>query len=229
MVRNMKRWTNILLVYIALGAVLLIIARGLLPVMGLSGVEGELVQRLAELTPILLVITAGSVVLIALNLKRQSKFSRRLVEEGADLNEEFFIVGAIEEPRLNTQVFPEQAYAYQGAELQSDGNVFNGGNESAEELSWEQTPDPDISAMNDETESWKQEMAVIASISASGTATGAANGPASGPADLPANIPMNTPINGSTTGIGAGPKRRADHRSERGAERRDRLRTKRRD
>ncbi len=40
MVLNMKR-IDVFLVYVVLGAVLLIIARYLLPVMGLAGVEGR--------------------------------------------------------------------------------------------------------------------------------------------------------------------------------------------
>src|SRR5262245_54694831 len=108
----MKRWTNILLVYIALGAVLLILARAVLPATGLAVVDGELVQSLAVLTPYLLAGVACAVGLIAINLIRQSRLSRRMVQEGADWEEEFFIVGAIPEPGLNTQSLTEQAVAY---------------------------------------------------------------------------------------------------------------------
>ncbi|MCI0389259.1 MAG: tetratricopeptide repeat protein [Acidobacteria bacterium] len=167
----MKRWTNILLVYIALCAVLLIIARGLLPVMGLAGVDGELVQSLAVLTPYLLAGAASAAALITFNLIRQSRLSRRLVENSADWDEEFFIVGAIEEPRGKTQVFPEQSVAYR-TEPQSDRDGFSDG------LSWEQSPEPDFSALN-ESEAWKREMAVAASMPQSGTQSGPKSGPKS--------------------------------------------------
>src|SRR5262245_44651140 len=169
MVRNMKRWTNIFLVYIALGAVLLIIARGFLPAMGLARVEGELVRSLAQLTPVLLAITAGAVCLIAFNLKRQSRRARKFAEEGAGLDEEFFIVGAIDEPAPpQPQVFPEQSIAYQ-AEPQSDRNVFSDG------LSWEQSPEPDVSAV-DESEDWNREIAVAAPMPKPVMENGAENG-----------------------------------------------------
>ncbi|HKQ78671.1 MAG TPA: tetratricopeptide repeat protein [Blastocatellia bacterium] len=151
----MKRWTNILLVYIALGAVLLIIARGMLPVMGLAGVDGELVRSLGVLTPYLMAGAAGAIGLIAFNLIRQSRIPRGVIEDGANWNEEFFIVGAIEEPQRKPQVFPEQSIAYQ-AENSSDRNIF------ADGLGWEHLPEPDFSAVN-ESESWKQEMALATS------------------------------------------------------------------
>ncbi|MCG3161519.1 MAG: hypothetical protein JMDDDDMK_02702 [Acidobacteria bacterium] len=135
-VLNMKR-TNVLLVYVVLGAVLLIFARLLLPVMGLAGVEGELVQPLVKLTPALLAVIVVAVTLIAFDLKRQSKLAAkrttRLVEEAENWSDDFIIGAEIEQPRARTQVFPEQSFVYQNeaqlAEAQpAHSGHFNGDN-----------------------------------------------------------------------------------------------------
>lgn len=120
----MKR-IDVFLVYVALGAVLLMIARYLLPVMGLAGVEGELVQPLVKLTPALLAISVMAVALITFDLKRQSRLAvkrtTRLVEEAENWSDDFIIGAEIEQPRHKTQVFPEQFIAYQ-AEAQQSGD-----------------------------------------------------------------------------------------------------------
>ncbi|MGE0128342.1 MAG: tetratricopeptide repeat protein [Blastocatellales bacterium] len=176
----MKR-INVLLVYIALGAVLLIFARFLLPVMGLAGVEGELVQPLVRLTPALLALIAGSVALIAFDLKRQSKLaakqSKRLVEEAESWSDDFIIGGAIEQPRLKTQIFPDQSFVHQ-AETQQGHNGYSNGRSS------EQLPEP-VFAATIENEDWNQAgvaaIAVSNSLGGNGGGNGSGNGPRNGP------------------------------------------------
>src|SRR5215475_11240739 len=81
LVRKMSRWINVFLVYVLLGAVILILARVLLPVIGLGAVAGELIQPLVRLTPILLAVSLAAITLITFNLRRQTKLARRWVEE----------------------------------------------------------------------------------------------------------------------------------------------------
>ncbi len=126
----MRRWTTILLVYVALGALLLVVARFLLPVMGLGGVEGEWVQPLVKLSPAAFAVFIGSVGLIFLNLKREAKLAikqaKRLVEEAENWSDDFVIGQEIEPRRLEVQVFPEQSPSYQArAESGGDGHSEN--------------------------------------------------------------------------------------------------------
>src|SRR5262245_58349899 len=104
MVLNMKRWTTIFLVYITLGAVLLIMASLLLPMMGLAGAEEEFIQPLARFTPGLFLLSAGAMALIVFDLKRQSRLaaeqSKRPIEEAENWSDERVIGAEIERPRL---------------------------------------------------------------------------------------------------------------------------------
>src|SRR5262249_23014663 len=120
----------------------------------------------------------GAVCLIAFNLKRQSRLARKFAEERANSDEEFFIVGAIEDPAPpKPQVFPAQSIAYHAehrpdayqAVPQSDSNGFSDG------LSWEQSPEPDFSAV-DESEDWNREIAVAAPMPNPVMENGAENG-----------------------------------------------------
>src|SRR5215470_2943639 len=108
MVRKMSRWINVVLVYVLLGAVLLIIARALLPIIGLGGIAGELIQPLTKLTPILVAISLAAITLITFNLKLQTKLAKKWVEEAGDWDEAF-VIGAVVEPSdprtsLNTEL-----------------------------------------------------------------------------------------------------------------------------
>src|SRR5262245_53953816 len=148
----MKRWINIFLVDITLVAALLIFARFLLPVIGMAGIEDDLVQPLAKLTPVLLAISLVAMTLIVFDLKRQSKLAtrqaRRLVEGPENWSDDFIIGAAIEPPRLKTQVFPEQSAVYQ-AEAQRGRNGFSDGvshNGFSDVVSLEQPPEPVFTA-----------------------------------------------------------------------------------
>src|SRR5262249_6394631 len=81
LVRKMSRWINVVLVYVLLGAILLIITRALLPIIRLGGMAGELYQPLANLTPILLAISLAAITLITFNLRRQTRLAKKLSEE----------------------------------------------------------------------------------------------------------------------------------------------------
>src|SRR5262245_55009975 len=100
MVRKMSRWINVVLVYVLLGAVLLIITRALLPIIRLSGMAGELYQPLANLTPILLAISLTAITLITFNLRRQTKLAKKLSEEAEILGAES-IIGDVESSNIN--------------------------------------------------------------------------------------------------------------------------------
>jgi tetratricopeptide (TPR) repeat protein len=95
-----------------MGALLLVAARFLLPVMGLAGVEGELVQPLAKLLPASLAIFIGSVALIVFDLKRQTKLAarraKRLVEEAELWSEDFVIGEEVESPQRDALFFQDQ-------------------------------------------------------------------------------------------------------------------------
>ncbi len=151
----MKKWTNIFLVDIALSAVLLILARFLLPLLDLAGVEGELVQPLARLTPILLAVSASAVALLAFDLKRQSRLateqSKRLDLEAESWRNEFIIEAEIDLPRPKTQRFPEQPFvsrmeASSGRDGRTNGRSLERGSE------------PIYTAVI-ENEKWNREMA----------------------------------------------------------------------
>src|SRR5215475_10795884 len=77
LVRKMSRWINVILVYVLLGAVLLILARVLLPIMGLCAFAEELIQPLARLTLVLLAISLASITLITFSLRLQTKLARK--------------------------------------------------------------------------------------------------------------------------------------------------------
>src|SRR5215813_13392577 len=81
LVRKMSRWINVVLVYILLGAVLLMLARVLLPIIGLGGIAGELIQPLAKLTPVLLAVSLAAITLITFNLRRQTKVANRWADK----------------------------------------------------------------------------------------------------------------------------------------------------
>src|SRR5215471_14161595 len=97
MVRKMSRWINVVLVYILLGAVLLIITRVLLPILGLGGIAGELIQPLTKLTPILMAISLAAITLITFNLKLQTKLAKKWVEETVNWDEDS-VIGDVVEP-----------------------------------------------------------------------------------------------------------------------------------
>jgi tetratricopeptide (TPR) repeat protein len=114
----MSRWINVILVYVLLGAILLMIARGLLPVIGLGESAGEFIQPLIRLTPILLAISLAALTLIVFNLRRQTKLATRWFEEaenwGADIERET--------PGLKTEGFPERPVNYQADERNGISN-----------------------------------------------------------------------------------------------------------
>src|SRR5262245_63960177 len=92
----MSRWINVVLVYVLLGAVILIITRALLPIIRLGGIAGELIQPLANLTPILLAISLAAITLITFNLRRQTRLAKRWIEEAETLGDESVIGGDVE-------------------------------------------------------------------------------------------------------------------------------------
>src|SRR5262245_61115957 len=97
----MSRWINVVLVYVLLGAVLLIITRTLLPIIGVGGVAGELIKPLADLTPILLGVSLATITLITFNLRRQTKLAKRWVEEAENWGDESIISGDVEPSNAN--------------------------------------------------------------------------------------------------------------------------------
>ncbi len=159
MVLTMKRMTTILLVYVALGALLLIVARFLLPVMGLAGVEGEFVQPLAKLLPASFATCVVAVALIVFDLKRQAKLAtkraKRLVEEAEGWSESFVIGEEAGSRRLDTQVFPEQAFAHQaGVESSRNGH--------SEDRQLEHSFEPAVAGVieDQQAEEWNGELVV---------------------------------------------------------------------
>ncbi len=119
----MSRWINVILVYVLLGAVLLMLTRGLLPIIGPAGVAEELVQPLAGLTPILAAISVAAVTLIAFNLRRQTKLANRWIEEAEDWGDD---LDGVEAPRLESESLPGASVNDQAGE--SDG--FSNGRSS---------------------------------------------------------------------------------------------------
>src|SRR5499426_3436923 len=103
LVRKMSRWINIILVYVLLGAVMSMLARLLLPIIGLGAFAEELIQPLARLTPVLLAISLASITLITFNLKLQTKLARKWVEESENWGGAFIIGDAAEPPGLQTE------------------------------------------------------------------------------------------------------------------------------
>jgi tetratricopeptide (TPR) repeat protein len=93
----MRRITTVFLVYVALGSLLLVVARFLLPLMGMDGIDGRLAQPLVKLAPIALAIFLAAVGFIVLDLKgkdkRAVKQATRLVDEAENWSE-YFMIGA---------------------------------------------------------------------------------------------------------------------------------------
>ncbi|MGH9753796.1 MAG: ATP-binding protein [Blastocatellia bacterium] len=126
LVGKMSRWINVFLVYVLLGAILLMLAGGLLPIIGLGGVAGELIQPLAGLTPVLAAISLAAITLITFNLRRQTKLAKRWIEEVENWDDDFAIGGDIEPLSLETEGLPEQPVNYQADER----NGFSNGRDS---------------------------------------------------------------------------------------------------
>jgi len=104
-----KKWTTISLTLVALLAALLMAARWLLPLMGIGGVEGELLTPLSRLMPMAATICALSVGLLVIAFRRQPKpaypEAKRLVEEAETWSDDF-IIG--EELEVSAAAFEEQ-------------------------------------------------------------------------------------------------------------------------
>src|SRR5215813_2054474 len=98
LVRKMSRWINVILVYVLLGAVVLMLARVLLPIIGLGAVAEELIQPLARLTPVLLAISLASITLITFSLSLQTKLARKWVEKFENWDSDLIISDEVEPP-----------------------------------------------------------------------------------------------------------------------------------
>jgi tetratricopeptide (TPR) repeat protein len=89
----MRSWTTKIFPWVAVVALLLIVARFALPVMGLAGADGEFVRPLVRLLPASILLFFGSVALIVFDLRRQSRFidvrPKRLIDEAEEWNNEF--------------------------------------------------------------------------------------------------------------------------------------------
>src|SRR5262245_17702705 len=113
LVRKMSRWINVLLVYVLLGAILLVLARVLLPVIGLGAIAGELIRPLARLTPVLLAVSLAAITLITFNLRRQTKRAQRWVEDAENWDNDLITSDDIEPSGLKTEGLPERPISYQ--------------------------------------------------------------------------------------------------------------------
>jgi tetratricopeptide (TPR) repeat protein len=122
LVRKMSRWINVILVYVLLVAVLLMLARVLLPIIGLGAVAEELIQPLARLTPILLAISLTSITLITFNLRRQTKLAQKWVEEAENWGGAFIFGDAAEPPGLKSEGLSERPISYQADERNGVSN-----------------------------------------------------------------------------------------------------------
>src|SRR5262247_825044 len=131
LVRKMSRWINVILVYVLLGAVLLMLARVLLPIIGLGAVAEELIQPLARLTPVLLAISLASITLITFNLRRQTKLARKWVEESENWDNDSIISDEVEPPGLKTEGLPERPVSYQVDERNGVSNGRGSGRSPA--------------------------------------------------------------------------------------------------
>ena len=118
----MSRWINVILVYVLLGAVLLTLARVLVPLIGLSPIVEEWIQPLASLTPILLAISLASISLITFNLRRQTKLAQRWVEEAENLAGAVIIGEDVEPSRLKAEAPPERPINYPADERNGGSN-----------------------------------------------------------------------------------------------------------
>ncbi|MBK9315545.1 MAG: tetratricopeptide repeat protein [Acidobacteria bacterium] len=98
----MKRWIDILLASVAMGSFSLIVARWVLPVMGLAGVEGELVKPLARSMPAIMTVFALTIFVLGFIMHRHGRKVEprvsRLVDEAEQWSDEFMI-GHVEAPR----------------------------------------------------------------------------------------------------------------------------------
>jgi tetratricopeptide (TPR) repeat protein len=118
----MSRWINVFLVYVLLGAVLLTLARVLVPLIGLSPIVEEWIQPLASLTPILLAISLASITLITFNLRRQTKLAQRWVEEAENLAGAVITGEDVEPSSLKAEAPPERPINYQADERNGGAN-----------------------------------------------------------------------------------------------------------
>ncbi|MFN0085647.1 MAG: ATP-binding protein [Blastocatellia bacterium] len=120
----MKKWTTIIFAWVAVIALLLIVARFMLPMMGLAGVEGEYVQPLVRLMPASITMLVGSIAMIVFDLRRQSKFvtvkPKRLVDEATNWNNNFGGGGGDLSRRINWQ--PLTSLGPEGGRRDGQGN-----------------------------------------------------------------------------------------------------------
>src|SRR5262245_20605279 len=88
----MRRWITAIFPWIAVVALLLIVARFMLSVLGLAGADGENIKLLAKLMPASITLLLGSVAIIIFELRRQSRIidvrSKRLVDEAEEWNDQ---------------------------------------------------------------------------------------------------------------------------------------------
>src|SRR5262249_37328302 len=79
--------------WVAVVALLLIVARFTLPVVGLAGVEGENIKLLAKLLPVSIALLIGSIAIIVLDLRQQSRYvnvgSERLADEAEEWDDQY--------------------------------------------------------------------------------------------------------------------------------------------
>ncbi|HEY9431563.1 MAG TPA: tetratricopeptide repeat protein [Blastocatellia bacterium] len=118
----MSRWINVILVYVLLGAVLLTLARVLVPLIGLSPIVEQWIQPLASLTPILLAISLASITLITFNLRRQTKLAQRWVEEAENLAGSVITGEDVEPSSLKAEAPPERPINYPADERNGGSN-----------------------------------------------------------------------------------------------------------
>jgi tetratricopeptide (TPR) repeat protein len=122
LVRMMSRWINVFLVYVLLGAVLLTLARVLVPLIGLGPIVEEWIQPLASLTPILLAISLASITLITFNLRRQTRLAQRWVEEAENLAGAVITGEDVEPSGLKAEAPPERPINYPADERNGGSN-----------------------------------------------------------------------------------------------------------
>src|SRR5215813_7101651 len=127
----MSRWINVILVYVLLGAVMSLLARVLLPIIGLGAFAEELIQPLARLTPVLLAISLASITVITFNLKRQTKLARKWVEGSENWDSDLKISDEVELPSLKTEGLPERPINYQADERNGVSNGRGSGRSPA--------------------------------------------------------------------------------------------------
>ncbi|MDX2029727.1 MAG: tetratricopeptide repeat protein [Blastocatellia bacterium] len=120
----MKKWTTIIFAWVAVIALLLIVARFMLPMMGLAGVEGEYVQPLVRLMPASITMLVGSIAMIVFDLRRQAKFvdvrPKRLVDEAEGWSSDFVVGEGDMSRRVNWQ--PLASMEPEGRRKNGNGN-----------------------------------------------------------------------------------------------------------